>query len=117
MIRDEDTDVKLPSVDNLTTEEKEDLPNPQQLVASVSLARIAGKILQQLYCVSKRSLGSTSIQSVQKILSSLKTFAAGLPERLKLDKVIPTACPGRALASLHIYFNHVGNHHLLPRQD
>ena len=110
MLRDEDIDVKLPSTDNLTRDQKDDLPDPEQLVASLSLAKIAGNILQELYCV-RRSSKSTFVQSVQRILQSLKSWAEALPEGLRMDKIIPSACPGRALASLHVYFNHVSTWH------
>lgn len=104
MLRDEDINVQLPSEDKLTARENEDLPDPKQMLASVSLARIAGYIVQDLY-QPKRS--SSMIENVQKILAKLKSFTDSLPEELSLDNIATAACPGRALASLHVHFNHV----------
>src|SRR5690349_18524660 len=49
MIKDEDISVNLPSHNNLTTDDLEDLPDPKQILSSIAMARIAGSILQDLY--------------------------------------------------------------------
>ncbi|KAK7209495.1 hypothetical protein V2G26_016673 [Clonostachys chloroleuca] len=103
MIRDEDISVNLPSHNNLSSDELEDLPNPKQILSSISMARIAGSILQDLYQPRSRF---AILPNVQKILAQLKDFIQSLPDELSLTKIASTACPGRALASLHVHCNH-----------
>ncbi|KAJ4017470.1 hypothetical protein NW761_014383 [Fusarium oxysporum] len=102
-IKDEDISVNLPSNNNLTSEDLEDLPDPKQILSSIAMARIAGSILQDLY--QPRSQFAI-LPNVQKILAQLKDFIQSLPDELSLAKIAPTACPGRALASLHVHCNH-----------
>ncbi|EXA46422.1 hypothetical protein FOVG_07138 [Fusarium oxysporum f. sp. pisi HDV247] len=102
-IKDEDISVNLPSNNNLTSEDLEDLPDPKQILSSIAMARIAGSILQDLY--QPRSQFAI-LPNVQKILAQLKDFIQSLPDELSLAKIASTACPGRALASLHVHCNH-----------
>ena len=45
-ISDDDIDVEFPSMDGLSSEEKEDFIDPAHLIANIKLARITGRICE-----------------------------------------------------------------------
>ncbi|OAP64885.1 hypothetical protein AYL99_00857 [Fonsecaea erecta] len=102
-IRDEDIDVDLPSMDNLTGVEKEEFSEPDHLVANVQLARITGDIMNHIYAKSRQ--GQRSVQSVQMVLRRLRTLAETLPSSIRLQQDSSRIYPARHVASLHLCFN------------
>lgn len=104
-IRDSDIDVDLPSMDNLTPTEQEEFSDPSHLIAHVKLARITGDIISDIY--GRSSQAPAFVQSVQKILRSLRSWAETLPESVQISHSKPLRYASRNVASLHLCFNQV----------
>lgn len=105
MIRDEDIDAPLPSVDNLTLEEREEFLDAEQLIANVKLARITGNILNLIYSIPSAQQEVNFVRNVHKILNSLKEWDATLPASLRLDPTCSPPYKTRSIASLRLHFN------------
>lgn len=113
-IRDEDIDVDLPSMNNLTSAEKAEFSEPDHLVANVQLARITGDIMNHIY-VKKRQ--ERFVQSVQMVLRRLRTWAETLPGSIRLQQDSSRIYPARHVASLHLCFNQVSYKYSNPDPD
>jgi hypothetical protein len=101
-IQDKDISVDLPSLTDVSDQEREELPDSGLTLASIELARIAGDIMSTIYC---RNNPPPFVRSVQRILRALKVWVASLPENIKLSTGrTPTA---RHIISLHLSFNQV----------
>ncbi|KFY97034.1 hypothetical protein V498_02328 [Pseudogymnoascus sp. VKM F-4517 (FW-2822)] len=81
MIPDRDITVDLPSLSGLTNEERAEFPDPEYIIASIKLAKIAGNIITTVYC---RGHPPPFIQSVQRVLGDLKAWMAALPDSIRL---------------------------------
>lgn len=104
-VRDSDIDVDLPSMDGLTPTEREEFSDPSHLVAHVKLARITGDIIGDIY--GRSGQAKAFVQSVQKILRSLRSWAETLPESVQISPGKPQKYAARNVASLHLCFNQV----------
>ncbi|CRG91314.1 putative transcriptional regulatory protein C417,09c [Talaromyces islandicus] len=102
-VRDSDIDVDLPSMERLTPAEQEEFSDPSHLVAHVKLARITGDIIGDIYGRSDQA--KAFVQSVQKILRSLRSWAETLPESVQISPGKPQKYAARNVASLHLCFN------------
>ncbi|KAE8552702.1 hypothetical protein EYB25_004081 [Talaromyces marneffei] len=102
-VQDSDIDVDLPSMENLTPSEQEEFSDPSHLIAHVKLARISGDIISDIY--GRSSQTKAFVQSVQKILRSLRTWAETLPESVQISQTKPLKYSSRNVASLHLCFN------------
>ncbi|KFZ16540.1 hypothetical protein V502_05055 [Pseudogymnoascus sp. VKM F-4520 (FW-2644)] len=100
MIPDRDITVDLPSFSGLTNEERAEFPDPDYIIASIKLAKIAGNIITTVYC---RGHPPPFIQSVQKVLGDLNAWMADLPDTIRLAKA--GGCTPRHVVSLHLSFN------------
>jgi proline utilization trans-activator len=104
-VRDSDIDVDLPSMERLTPSEREEFSDPAHIVAHLRLARITGDIISDIY---GRSGDKAFVQSVHKILRSLRSWAETLPESVQISSSNPQRYSSRNVASLHLCFNQVG---------
>lgn len=104
MLRDEDIDVQMPSMDGLTLEEAEDFYPPELMTAQIKLARITGNIMTDIYKIPQPGRANTFVQSVQRILTSLRQWHETLPTVLRLDFSAMPIYPSRSVASLHLHF-------------
>jgi len=104
MLRDEDIDVQMPSMDGLTPEEAEDFYSPELMTAQIKLARITGNVISDLYKIPQPGKANTFVQSVQRILTSLRSWHETLPTVLRLDFSAMPIYPSRSVASLHLHF-------------
>ncbi|OKL62323.1 hypothetical protein UA08_02518 [Talaromyces atroroseus] len=102
-IHDRDIDVDLPSMNNLTPSEQEEFCDPSHLIAHVKLAKITGEIISDIY--GRSSQAKAFVQSVQKILRSLRSWAETLPESVQISHSKPLKYASRNVASLHLCFN------------
>jgi proline utilization trans-activator len=110
MLRDEDIDAEMPSMRGLSSTEREDFVDPAQLIANVELTKITGNIISSIYRIPKAGQASTFVQSVHKILRSLRAWLERLPPSLKLEDTLLTTSTPRSVASLHLHFNQVYIH-------
>ncbi|KAH8800284.1 putative C6 transcription factor [Xylogone sp. PMI_703] len=102
-VRDSDIDVDLPSMINLTSDEKEEFSDPSHLVAHLQLARITGDIIGDIY--GRAGQDKVFVQSVHKILRNLRSWAENLPESIRISSYGPHKYSARNVASLHLCFN------------
>jgi len=107
MLRDEDVDVPLPSMDNLTNEEKEDFHDPSHIIAQHKLAKITGDILNEIYRIPKPGRAKTFPLSAHKILTSLQSWQETLPDILKFNQRTIPMYSSRSVASLHLNYSQV----------
>lgn len=107
MIQDTDVDVQLPSFDDLSQQDKADFYDPAYLLAQISLARIVGNVLGNIYHIPHPGRTNTFVQGVQNTLTSLRTFRSSLPPLLRLDANNSPMYANRSVASLHLHFNQV----------
>lgn len=104
-VRDSDIDVDLPSMERLTPSEREEFSDPAHLVAHLRLARITGDIISDIY--GRSGQNKSFVQSVHKILRSLRSWAETLPESVRICSSNPQRYSSRNVASLHLCFNQV----------
>lgn len=107
MIQDTDIDVQLPSKDGLSHPEMEDFYDPAYLVAQITLSRITGNVLGNIYHIPQHDRANTFVRGVQTILTSLRNFHEALPPLLRLDHHSSPMYLNRSVASLHLHFNQV----------
>ncbi|KIW85542.1 hypothetical protein Z517_00934 [Fonsecaea pedrosoi CBS 271.37] len=103
MIRDDDIDVAIPSMKGLSAAEMAEFSEPEHLIANVHLARITGDIMNHIY--NKNCRRQVFVQSVQKILRRLRSWAETLPEVIRLQQDPTRRYTARHVASLHLCFN------------
>ncbi|OAL26608.1 hypothetical protein AYO20_10032 [Fonsecaea nubica] len=103
MIRDDDIDVAMPSMKGLSAAEMAEFSEPEHLIANVHLARITGDIMNHIY--NKNCRRQVFVQSVQKILRRLRSWAETLPEVIRLQQDPTRRYTARHVASLHLCFN------------
>lgn len=112
MIKDEDIDAPLPSLEAPRGEE-EDFVDAKQLIANIRLSQITGSIMNLIYGVpTQRS--SDFVRNVHTILNNLKQWDADLPNELKLDHQKFPTYGTRPIASLRLHFNQVRYTRLKP---
>lgn len=104
MLRDEDIDVQMPSMDGLSAEEAEDFYTPELMTAQIKLARITGNVMSDLYKIPQPGRANTFVQSVQRILTSLRSWHETLPSILRLDFSAMPVYSSRSVASLNLHF-------------
>ena len=102
MIPDSDITVDLPSFSGLTGEERIEFPDPEYIIASIKIAKIAGNIITNIY---SRGRSPPFINSVQKVLRDLNVWMADLPDSIRLAEA--GGCTPRHVVSLHLSFNQV----------
>lgn len=107
MMQDTDIDAELPSFDGLSQEDKADFWDPAYLLAQISLARIVGSVLGNIYHIPHPDRSNKFVQGVQTIFCSLRDFRNGLPPLLRLDPNTSPMYANRSVASLHLHFNQV----------
>jgi proline utilization trans-activator len=107
MVQDTDIDVQLPSRNGLSQQEMEDFYDPAHLVAQVTLARITGNVLSNIYHIPQPDRANTFVRGVQTTLTSLRNFHENLPPILRLDLNSSPMYLNRSVASLHLHFNQV----------
>ncbi|KAK6582393.1 hypothetical protein PZA11_004801 [Diplocarpon coronariae] len=105
MMQDTDIDAELPSLDGLSQKDVADFYDPAYLTASISLARIVGSVLGNIYHIPQPGRTNTFVQGVQTIWTSLRDFRSGLPPLLRLDPNNSPMYANRSVASLHLHFN------------
>jgi proline utilization trans-activator len=119
MINDEDVDAEKPSIDSLSKEDQEQFFEPDNLIANIKLAQISGQITNGIssqvnltpgiYRIPKSGSGEKQVfvQSVHKVLNSLRSWGTTLPESLRLDyQDIPLGLK-RPVATIHLAYNQV----------
>lgn len=104
-LRDDDIEVDLPSDNDLTSTQNDDLISSKYLIASIRLARIAGNIISNLY--SRKKLENTFSQRVHKIFRDLRNWFETLPEDMQIRNN-DSSLVARHIVSLHLSFNQVG---------
>ncbi|EED18596.1 C6 transcription factor, putative [Talaromyces stipitatus ATCC 10500] len=102
-VQDSDIDVDLPSMEKLSPTEQEEFSDPSHIIAHVKLARISGDIMSDIYGRSNQA--KAFVQSVQKILRNLRSWAETLPESVQISPSQPFRYASRNVASLHLCFN------------
>jgi proline utilization trans-activator len=107
MIQDTDIDVQLPSKNGLSQHDMEDFYDPAYLVAQITLSRITGNVLGNIYHIPQPDRANTFVRGVQTILTSLRNFHESLPPLLRLDHNSSPMYLNRSVASLHLHFNQV----------
>lgn len=107
MLRDEDIDVPLPSMDNLSDEEKEDFHDPRHIIAQHLLAKITGEILNEIYRIPQPGRAKTFPLRVRKVLTSLQSWQDNLPDILRFNKQTVPMYSSRSVASLHLNYSQV----------
>ncbi|KAH7009938.1 fungal-specific transcription factor domain-containing protein [Ilyonectria destructans] len=101
-IQDEFIEVDLPS-DPVLASNQDDFKDAAYLVASVRLARLAGRIGYSIY---NRNPQETSLsQRVQEALKDLRNWVEELPDHLHIDPKDHNVDPSPKPLSLHLYFN------------
>jgi proline utilization trans-activator len=122
-VRDEDIDVEMPSMDDLTRDEMKEFLDPRNLVINIKLAKIIGNIrkstwfigslfiflrlltcicppVTQIYGIPKATKG-LYIHQVHSILNQLRAWQDELPPDMR---VVERSTP-RPIASLHLAYN------------
>jgi proline utilization trans-activator len=122
-VRDEDIDVEMPSMDDLTRDEMKEFLDPRNLVINIKLAKIIGNIrkstwfigslfiflrlltcicppVTQIYGIPKATKG-LYIHQVHSILNQLRAWQDELPPDMR---VVERSTP-RPVASLHLAYN------------
>lgn len=107
MIQDADIDTPLPSRDGLSQQDMEDFYDPAYLVAQVTLSKITGNVLGNIYHIPQPDQSNNFVRGVQTILTSLRNFHEALPPILRLDQNSSPMYLNRSVASLHLHFNQV----------
>ncbi|KXT14862.1 hypothetical protein AC579_745 [Pseudocercospora musae] len=99
-IHDEDIDVEMPSMNGLSAAEKEEFNDHLHLSAHVTLAKITGDILSDIYCLPRNSRVSF-VRRVHRVLKDLRTWDAELPKPLRIQ----ADGSARDLYTLHMHFH------------
>ncbi|KAM3520618.1 hypothetical protein MY4038_009363 [Beauveria bassiana] len=99
-VNDSDIQVDLPA-DLLDDREREQLPDPALQIASISVARLAGNISQELYAPRKPE--GCFLQHEQSLLAQSHRWLESLPDRLKLK---PAGDNSRDVTVLHLQFHY-----------
>lgn len=107
MIQDTEIDAQIPSMNGLTQHDMEDFYDPAHLVAQITLSRITGNVLGNIYHIPQADRTNTFVRGVQTTLTSLRNFHEGLPPILRLDPNNSPMYLNRSVASLHLHFNQV----------
>jgi hypothetical protein len=107
MLRDEDIDVPLPSMDNLTDEEKKYFHDPTYIIAQYRLAKITGEILNDIYRIPKPGQGKQFVRSVRTNLKNLSLWKDTLPPILEFNHESSPMYSTRSVASLHLNYGQV----------
>ena len=117
-ISDDDIDAEPPSNDAPEVAASDDFRDPEYIIASIDLARLAGQITASIYS-RKRQKGDFS-QRVQQNLRDLRGWIQGLPTHLKIEKVELSETLPRPIIYLHLSFNQVSQTSILyhiPNSD
>jgi len=109
MLRDEDVDVPLPSMDNLTDDDKADFYDPDHIIAQYKLSKITGDILNEIYRIPQPGRAKTFPLSAHKILTSLQSWQETLPTILKFNQRTIPMYSSRSVASLHLNYSQVSS--------
>jgi hypothetical protein len=107
MLRDEDVDVPLPSMYNLTDDEKEDFYVSDHIEAQQKLSKITGDILNEIYRIPQPGRAKTFPLSAHKILTSLQSWQKTLPPILRFNERAVPMYSSRSVASLHLNYSQV----------
>jgi hypothetical protein len=107
MMRDEDINVPLPSMDNLTDAEKKDFHDPSYIIAQYKLAKIIGEILNDIYRIPQSGQAKRFIHSVHTHLKSLWSWHDTLPPVLEFNMESVPMYSSRSVASLHLNYGQV----------
>jgi proline utilization trans-activator len=101
-IHDSDINVEVPSLDQQDPKVEKVLRYPGPLIAYISLAKITGYIIRDIYSPSAKASGSKLIQNVRSILQKLRHWDTSLPARLRW---VPETAILRPVASMQLHFN------------
>ncbi|KAF7197925.1 putative transcriptional regulatory protein C3C7.04 [Pseudocercospora fuligena] len=99
-IHDEDIDVEMPSMNGLSGADKGEFNDHLHLCAHVTLAKITGDILSDIYCLPQNSRVSF-VRRVHRVLKDLRTWDAELPKPLKIQ----ADGSARDLYTLHMHYH------------
>ncbi|OAA52756.1 fungal specific transcription factor [Beauveria brongniartii RCEF 3172] len=99
-VNDSDIQVDLPA-HLLDDREREQLPDPALQIASISVARLAGHISQELYGPGKPA--GCFLQHEQSLLAQSRRWLESLPDSLKLK---PAGDNSRDVTVLHLQFHY-----------
>lgn len=102
MIQDSDINVEIPSLSQQDPEVEKVLGYPRPLIAYISLAKITGLIMRDIYSPSAKASGGKFIQNVRSILQKLRHWDANLPSHLRWN---PETAILRPIASIQLHFN------------
>ncbi|KAF5715802.1 transcriptional regulatory [Fusarium globosum] len=102
MIQDSDINVEMPSLSQHEPEIEKVLGYPGPLIAYISLAKITGLIMSDIYSPSAKASGGKFIQNVRSILQKLKHWDADLPSHLRWNQETAILRP---VASIQLHFN------------
>ena len=105
MVREEDIDTPLPSLDGLDAGEREEFGAPEQIIANIKLASIVSSILSNIYCIPRARKEQNFVRNVHAVLTRLQSFDATLQSDLKLDQNVNPYYRNRPVASLQLHFN------------
>lgn len=101
-VRDDDITVDLPSMVGLNGDDAKEFPDPDYILARISLAKITGNIIRNIY---SRGKPPPFVQSVNQVLRDLNLWMATLPDSVRLG--VGRRSPERPILSLHLSFNQV----------
>lgn len=104
-IQDDDVDVDLPSSEGLTGPQARDFGDPDYIIASIKLARLATHIISSIY--KRKGQHGAFSQRVQQALRNLRSWVEELPSHLQLDTEESLQTKTKPIVYLHLSFNQV----------
>ncbi|KAK7729500.1 hypothetical protein SLS57_001987 [Botryosphaeria dothidea] len=102
-IQDDDVDVDLPSSEGLTGPQARDFGDPDYIIASIKLARLATHIISSIY--KRKGQHGAFSQRVQQALRNLRSWVEELPSHLQLDTEESLQTKTKPIVYLHLSFN------------
>lgn len=104
-ILDDDIEVDLPSSEGLTGPQARDFGDPDYIIASIRLARLATHIIASIY--KRKGQHGAFSQRVQQALRNLRSWVEELPSHLQLDTEESLQAKSKPIIYLHLSFNQV----------
>ncbi|KAF4538390.1 uncharacterized protein LTHEOB_10736 [Lasiodiplodia theobromae] len=102
-ILDDDIEVDLPSSEGLTGPQARDFGDPDYIIASIRLARLATHIIASIY--KRKGQHGAFSQRVQQALRNLRSWVEELPSHLQLDTEESLQAKSKPIIYLHLSFN------------
>ncbi|KAL1651212.1 hypothetical protein SLS58_000550 [Diplodia intermedia] len=103
LLLDDDIEVDLPSCEGLTGPGAKDFGDPDYIIASIRLARLATHIIASIY--KRKGQHGPFSQRVQQALRNLRSWVEELPSHLQLDTDDSLQAKSKPVIYLHLSFN------------